>query len=138
MPDEPVTFVVERHHGREKPSVIVGPLPDWLTAKGTDRLVYSLRLDRIENGAALAKRPVSHLYALFVQLRKADKLPPPNSADPPRKDVGDKGVLRGKGSWWTPPPRLWDDFPPDPRQPPSLEPRYDAPAYIGHGKEGDT
>jgi hypothetical protein len=110
MTDEPVTFVVERHHGVERPSIIVGPLPEWLVAKGQNRLVYALRVDKLPQAEQdfWLKKPCTELLDVYHWLRDEGTLPPANLTDPPRQDNGEKGVLRGEASWWRPPPRYWD------------------------------
>lgn len=104
---EPVIFAVERHAGGEKSGIYYDTrLPTWLTAKGSDLLVYAVRLDKLPNGAELINRSVAELYSLFVHLRKAGKLPPSNLTEPPVKTQGRKGAILGE--WWTPPARTWD------------------------------
>lgn len=105
MSDEPITFVVERHHGGESACIIYGPLPSWLTAKGSNRMIYAWRLDRVPEGAALAQKPIAELYAQYVVQRDAGRLPPSNLADPPRQAAGgQKGMERGPETWWEPTP----------------------------------
>jgi hypothetical protein len=120
MSDEPVTFVVERNHGREAASILYGPLPERLKAKldgGQTRLVYAWRLDKLPNGEMLRQMPIADLYEQFTRMRAENKLPPSNLADPPRKtDGGQKGTERGPETWWkpTPLPRGQDWTPDDP------------------------
>jgi hypothetical protein len=104
MPADPITFVIERRHGKESACIIFGPLPDWLTAKGSGRMVYALRLDKLPNGLDLAKLSIGDLARSYRAMRKAGRLPPSNLADPPRKAEGQQGSLRGPDTWWKPTP----------------------------------
>lgn len=105
MPDEPVTFVVERTAaGGEVACVYYDRRPDPKV------VVYQLRLDRLEpeHRRFWLSKSTREMLEVYHWLRDENTLPPPNSADPPRKDTGDKGVLRGEASWWRPPRRYWD------------------------------
>lgn len=138
---EPVTFVVERHAGRELPCIYVGPLPTRLTRKigrlpdGTpaepNPVVYALRLDKLSGGADLANRAVDELYKLFCHLRERGTLPPPNLTEPTAKSEGRKGAILGEH--WEPPVATWDRAAPGRPypQPGDLKPKHDAAAYIG-------
>jgi hypothetical protein len=113
MPDDPITFIVERRHGRESACIIYGSLPEWLTAKGQNRMVYAWRLDKVPDGAALAQKPIAELYAQYVTQRDNGRLPPSNLADPPRPKE-EQGSLRGPDTWWRPTPLpRGDDWVPD-------------------------
>jgi hypothetical protein len=132
--DEPITFVVERRvGGGEVACVYYDRLPERLTRKGQMAVVYQVRLDRLEpeHRRFWLSKSTRELLDVYRWLRDEGTLPPPNLADPPRKDTGEKGTLHGEH--WQPPLRYWDapDFPRDQRQPPPLAPHYDAPAYIG-------
>jgi hypothetical protein len=117
MPDDPITFVIERRHGRESACIIFGPLPEWLTAKGSGRMVYALRLDKLPNGAALAGKSIDYLQARYIALRDAGKLPPSNLADPPRPKEERNEVRRGPTTWWRPTPLPHgQDWTPDPQR----------------------
>ncbi len=93
MSDEPVYFVVEERAGREYATI----QHEHLTPG--NKAIYTLRLDRLPDGEAWAKRPLAELYEVYCQLRDAGKLPPPNLADPPRA-----AEKRGRllGDWWEP------------------------------------
>lgn len=133
---EPVTFVVERRNSVESAGIYVDRLPGRLTRKGSTLLVYALRLDKLppEQQQFWLSKGCTELLDVYRWLRDEGTLPPANLADPPREDTGEKGVFRGEASWWQPPARYWDapDFPRDQRQAPaSLEPKFDAQAYMG-------
>lgn len=117
MPEpEPVTFVIERRHGREFGSVIYGPLPERLTHKGSTRLVFAWRLDKLPNGEALRQMPIADLVEQYERMKAAGKLPASNLADPPKKaEGGQKGMQRGPETWWKPTPMpRGQDWTPDP------------------------
>lgn len=105
MPEaEPVTFVIERRHGREFGSVIYGRLPDRLTCKGSTALVWAWRLDKLLNCEALRQMPIADLVEQYERMKAAGALPS-NLADPPKKaEGGQKGTERGPATWWKPPP----------------------------------
>jgi hypothetical protein len=110
MADEPVTFVVERRNGgAESPSIVYGKLPTRLTVKGSQLLVYALRLDKLEpeHRQFWLSKPTEEMLEVYRWLRDEGTLPPANLADPPRKNTRDEGTMRGEASWWKPPPRPW-------------------------------
>jgi hypothetical protein len=108
MPDDPITFCVERNNGQEAASIIYGPLPERLKAKldgGQTKLIFACRLDKLPNGEMLRQMPIADLYEQFVRMRAQNKLPPSNLADPPKQAAGgQKGMERGPETWWKPTP----------------------------------
>ena len=102
---ERVFFVIEQSHGREYATVHREHLQ--LTGKA----VYTLRLDKLPDGERWAAMPLVELYAQYVKLRDAGKLPPENLADPRPKSEPAKRLL---GEYWEPPARTWEDRPAEP------------------------
>lgn len=136
----PVWFVVERHHGQETPALFY----DFLPARFTRKLPvddkkkaieqpptsFMLRLDRMPNDPDWRVRPLSELMGLYKRLKALGKLPPPNTADPP-KEGGQKGIEMGPEFWRFAPARPWHGMPARPwPEPGTLQPRPQAGAYI--------
>jgi hypothetical protein len=107
-----VWFVMQRHHGDEFPALYFDFLPERLTRKlpvddkkkpiEQPALAYTLRLDRMPEGNEWHTRHLDQLLALYQRHKAAGTLPPPNLADPPRKQ--EQGTLRGVSFYAKKPP----------------------------------
>lgn len=138
---EPIIFVVERGAGgSETPAVYIDRLPVRLTRKITrlpdgtpaepNPIIYALRLDKLPDAERWLGLPLDRLYRAYLALRDQGKLPPPNLTDPPRPAASRGNRLLGEQ--WEPPARTWADRPADVLPAPgNLQPKPDAPGYIG-------
>lgn len=111
---ERIWFLVERKPGGEFPSVYYDILPERLTRKDAiTRVVYQMRLDKLDDCARWINMPLDELYRRYVLHRDHGTLTH-NTSDPAQKQGT---TVRKLGEYWSPPLPTWDQSAPFVRPP---------------------